>query len=54
MIRAGQQWFPPMQPTIQRMLLNHRQRRHFAQILARLSRRKQEVEEAMVFAISRA
>jgi hypothetical protein len=47
------QWFPPLPATIQRGVLNHKQRQHFSQLVGKLSRRKHDIEEAMVFAISR-
>lgn len=51
-MEKGAEWVPPLPATIQRGVLNHKQRKYFSQLLGRLSRKKQDIEEAMVFAIS--
>lgn len=51
MVENGAEWFPPVATGIQRGVLTFRQRKHLHELLFRLTRKKAEIEEAMVFAV---
>lgn len=52
MIERGSIWVPPSQGTLQRGILNIKQRKYFSELMFTFTRKKSDIEQSMVFAIA--